>query len=323
MAPRPSSARTFLWAILYSKSVIANARQLRIQTDPLKSEPATVTANGPWLLYPEHNVPGEVSAAYGPEVTKEMLPSDFGWDLFQKCVPGRNFSVIYNVTQPVLVPFIVKRSSANFKDATIIVAPSGGGMALTYEDDGIKAARWLNALGISAFILKYRVPRRQGTDVQLQDSQRAISLVRYHADKFGLNSSRIGWMGFSCGAFLATQVSHEPTRSYADLDAADGLSYKPDFALTLYGGGHVEVAPGTAPMFMAIAKDDPCVAADSVTEYFNKLVKIAPKSELHVFPSGGHGFGFCNTSHHPKEDEARAWPNLAKLFLEKAILGMH
>lgn len=274
-----------------------------------------------------------------PEVTVVQNRSDYtfttcgGYDLPHDWPDGYFGSHwTYNVATPRLLPFVVATDAPNRKDAAVVIAPGGGGRFLAIDQEGLDAAAWLNSIGISAFVLVYRTSKDFNTGVlpsQIMDSQRALSIVRSEAQNLGFNTSRIGFMGFSQGGFLAQAMALLPQRLYAPVDSADDVNWRPDFALPIYGGfgGHVtrDAAVRVPPLFIAVAEDDPCAPVGGVVEMWMDLVtKGGPGSELHVYESGGHGWGTCARApevRHADTIPACTWTKSAELFLQNVAFG--
>ena len=212
---------------------------------------------------------------------------------------------IQNVTQPMITVYPAAADKAT--GATVIVCPGGGYNILAYEHEGTEVCEWLNELGITGVLLKYRVPRRANRpkyEAPLQDVQRAMGILRKDAKKWGLDPKRIGILGFSAGGNLAMMAltSYEK-RAYAPIDQADGFSCRPDFGILIYPAylvdrvkrdalfPEVQITQNTPPCFFAHTGDDHVPAEGSVLAYL-ELEKMGVKgNELHVFPFGGHGYG--------------------------------
>mmetsp|Transcript_45238 Transcript_45238/g.94153 ORF Transcript_45238/g.94153 Transcript_45238/m.94153 type:complete len:359 (-) Transcript_45238:73-1149(-) len=267
-------------------------------------------------LFETGKAPGELPGDAGPNVLFQNDPTD-------KCAGGdqSGYSIL-NVSDPTIVPFIVPMDAEGRRQAAVIVAPGGGNRFLSWTKEGTHAAKWLNSIGISAFVLKYRVPTNTfETGIKpLIDSQRALSFVRHHAREYGLNKKQIGFMGFSAGAMLTGSVAEITDRMYDPIDLAESENFRPDFALEIYGFGpvgHPEEAP---PTFIAIAKDDPCIPQKDAVDYFEKLYEksAAPLHEVHVFSGGKHGYGDCSLYVNGNElQPVCAWTLNAQLFMEK------
>jgi acetyl esterase/lipase len=217
---------------------------------------------------------------------------------------------IRNVTRPTLTAYLPERSKAN--GTAIIVAPGGGFMHLAMEKEGSDMARWLQARGVAAFVLKYRLmdtgteeeyreraagmaratqpnstppapnpARRQAVEFAIADGAQAVRLVRQRAAEWGIAPDLIGLMGFSAGGMLTMGVVMKN-------DAAS----RPNFAAPIYGGATngQTVAADAPPLFIAVASDDPVAAVSSAKLYLEW--KAAGRSaELHIYSQGGHGFG--------------------------------
>ena len=262
---------------------------------------------------------------------------------------------IENVSVPTLTPYLVDQSTTGVGTGTaVIIAPGGGYSILAISKEGEDVARMYNALGVSAFVLKYRVPARADRLglphwwAPLQDAQRAVSTVKYYAQKGKwdgkINASRVGFAGFSAGGHLAARVSSywSRGRAYAPVDGADRASCRPDFAVLGYpwmllpenrapafGQGVARLADeftdekgGVAPnarhppsMFVHNVDDRTAPVAGS-TVYHAKLQSVgAPASTLFLSPKGGHGFGLCQNGF-PEYEEVCDWPKVAQRFLQ-------
>jgi acetyl esterase/lipase len=181
---------------------------------------------------------------------------------------------ITNVSRPTLTVF--KPAKDKDTGAAILVAPGGGYNILAWDLEGEEVAAWLNTIGVTGVVLKYRVPRREGTPKgapppqALMDAQRAMSLVRSKAGEWGLDPKRIGMLGFSAGGHLTAWTSTNfDKRAYEPMDEVDKVSCRPDFAVLLYPGylvardkdelsPEIRVTKTTPPAFFAHAGDDGC-----------------------------------------------------------------
>ncbi len=236
---------------------------------------------------------------------------------------------ISNVTKPSMTVCPPPANTPN-TGAAVVVCPGGGYNILAYDLEGSEVAEWLNSIGVTAFVLKYRVPRREGRPkhrAPLQDAQRAISLVRSNAEAWGVDPERIGILGFSAGGHLAAAASTNfKTRQYAPIDEADRESCRPDFTVLVYPAYMLEgeklvselpVAKDAPPAFMVHAGDDKHLAEGSVA-YYLALRKHGVAGELHVHPGGGHGFGL-----RPSEYPVSAWPRQCAAWMRATgILGV-
>jgi len=221
--------------------------------------------------------------------------------------------MVTNVTKPTIT--IYRPAKDKDTGTAMLVCPGGGYWNLYWQLEGEEVARWLNSLGVTGIILKYRVPRRpdepKGVPARrpLQDAQRAVSLVRSRAGEWGIAPQRIGMVGFSAGGHLAiaTATSFEK-RAYQPIDDVDKISCRPDFAILAYSGylkakDKDELAPGlripagTPPIFLAHGGDD--IVSDpahSVVMYL-ALKRAGVPAELHVYATAAHDFGVRPSDH--------------------------
>ncbi len=193
----------------------------------------------------------------------------------------------------------------------MVVFPGGGYRILAIDLEGTEVCDWLNSIGVTCVLLKYRVPYT-GADhnsiAALQDAQRAMGLVRLHAAEWGIDPNRIGVLGFSAGGHLAANLStHFEQRVYDPVDAADKLSCRPDFAVLIYPAYLVlddkDFAPNpdihptvdTPPTFIVQAEDDP-VHVENALVYFHELKNANVPAEMHIYAQGGHGYGLRLTA---------------------------
>lgn len=224
---------------------------------------------------------------------------------------------ITNVSRPALTLF-----GAPKKDApapAMIVCPGGGYSYVVVDKEGSEIAAWLNSNGVSALVLKYRVPRnREGA---LQDLQRALSFTRAHATEWNIDSKRLGVIGFSAGGHLAAKASTAfGQRMYQPKDAIDELSCRPDFAVLVYPAylddrnGHIapdlDLKAKIPPTLIVHSEDDRTFVPGS-NLYHAALDEAKIPNEFLLYPSGGHGYGLRSTK------EARAWPEAALAWLGK------
>ncbi|MCA9138675.1 MAG: alpha/beta hydrolase [Planctomycetales bacterium] len=215
---------------------------------------------------------------------------------------------ITNVTRPTLHVWRPEKPDGR----AVVIFPGGAYNILAAQHEGTEIAQWLNEQGITAFIAKYRVPRRKGLDkhaVALQDAQRAIRIVRARATEFGIDPKQIGVLGFSAGGNLAALTVHQSSaKTYEPIDDIDAVSAAPNFAVLIYpaylvaDGDNSKLDPLVAPLksrdeypsiFMAVASDDR-FAVDSL-QYVLQLQQQKVPAELHVYVSGGHGKGLRET----------------------------
>jgi acetyl esterase/lipase len=245
--------------------------------------------------------------------------ADVGEEKVQESKPGEKpVKRISNVSRPTLTVF--RPTKEKDTGAAVIIAPGGGYNILAWDLEGEEVAAWLNSIGVTGIVLKYRVPRRPGTPgdqapPQAQmDAQRAVSLVRSRAKEWGLDPKRIGMLGFSAGGHLtAWTATNSDKRSYDPVDEVDQVSCRPDFVVLVYPAYLVlkdkdELAPDirvskeTPPVFFVHAANDGVRPANSIV-MFEALKKAGVPAELHVYASGGHGFGL-----RPSDNPCSTWP---------------
>ncbi len=255
-----------------------------------------------------------------PGETAELEPErDMTRDSDQQ-IAGRRVIRLGNVSNPVLQVF---RPAANDTGTSVLVCPGGGYHILALDLEGTEVCEWLNSIGVTGILLKYRVPRRSGVEKHvpaLQDAQRAMSLLRSDPRRFGVNPDRIGALGFSAGAHLVAALSTVTERSYPAVDEADKAPTVPNFAVLVYPGylvngddhavsPELSVTSSTPPTFLVMSQDDP-VRPENALYYAAELMRKRVPMELHIYPSGGHGFGLRRT-----ENPVTAWPDRAADWL--------
>ena len=210
---------------------------------------------------------------------------------------------VTNVSEPTLTVF--KPEKAN--GTSVVVCPGGGYGILAIEHEGTQVCEWLNSLGVTAVLLKYRVPVRLKVPgfEPLQDAQRAIGLVRHHAAEWGLNPRRVGILGFSAGGHLAVMTALYPNeRTYRTDPVVDVEDATPDFLIPVYpaylvAGDNpfallpsVKLTPKAPPICLVHAHDDKGATSSSASVLlYLEYKKMGLPAELHVYQAGGHGFG--------------------------------
>lgn len=247
-------------------------------------------------LWPKGAMPGQPVA--GPERT----------------LPARGDHVVRltDVSEP---SFTVYKATATRPTAAVIICPGGGYGGLAYNKEGTEVAAWLNTLGITGVVLKYRVPKNQ--EGAYQDIQRAIRIVRQRAPEWNISPDRIGAMGFSAGGHLAARLSTlGGPATYARIDEADDQPLRPDFALLVYPayldqGLTKLVDAKTAPTFLAHAEDDKTFIKGSKLYHESLETAKVPNAFFRV-ATGGHGHGLRS------EKEIKAWPEQAEAWLRRS-----
>lgn len=245
-----------------------------------------------------------------------------------------------DVSHPTLT--IYRPPAGQGNGTAVIVCPGGGYVHLAYTHEGTDVATWLNSLGITAFLLKYRLPSDEWmidkTIGPLQDAQQAILTVRSRAAEWGVDTGKIGILGFSAGGHLAsTAGTHFSNLVIPD---AGAVSVRPDFMVLLYpvisfddSTGHrgsrdnllgknpsaaaileysnqMQVTDQTPPAFIVHAEDDKTVPVINSLHFYEALMRHHVPAELHIFPKGGHGFGMHNST------SVDQWPDRLKEWME-------
>ncbi len=264
----------------------------------------------------------------GPEDVQKTSAKDL--------VAGKPWLAVERVSQPTMT---VYSPAGNNTGTAVIVFPGGGYEILAIDLEGSEVCDWLVSKGITCVLLKYRVPApRSAPDwgaypqspIALEDAQRTIGLVRFHAAEWHIDPSKIGVLGFSAGGHLAAAVSvHFSKRLYATVDDADKQSCRPDFAVALYPG-HLSVKEGTLelnpdiashitgqtpPSFLLQNEDDAVDTIWDALSYYGALIKAHVPVEFHSYAEGGHAFGLRRTKY-----PATAWPELVETWLQ--TIGM-
>lgn len=278
-------------------------------------------------------------------ITGSIMAQDKPIQLFPKGAPGEQTKLIEKalpeggkvggasvlrlsgVSDPTIT--IYPASDEVATGAAMVVCPGGGYEILAYDLEGDEICQWLNEIGVTAVLLKYRVPRRTGLEkhtAPLQDVQRAISLVRSKAEELNLDPQRIGVMGFSAGAHLAAMASTSyDKRTYPEVDAADKLSCKPDFCLLVYpaylDGPNFTIAPelkvtAQTPPTMLVQTEDDKSYINSSLFYYYALKEAGVPATMHLYSKGGHGYGLRDTGNAVNE-----WPYRAEeWFMELGVI---
>lgn len=244
---------------------------------------------------------------------------------------GAPTRLITNVTKPTLTIYSPPKDKNN--GTTMLICPGGGYHDLFWELEGEEVAAWLNSLGMTGIILKYRCPRRAG-DIKgepplgpLLDAQRSVSLVRSRCAEWGIDPNRIGMVGFSAGGHLAlaTATSFQK-RAYESIDKVDEVSCRPDFAILCYSGylkakDKDEIAPGinipadTPPIFLAHSSDDSISNAEHSVFMYLALKRAKVPADLHIYATGEHDFGVRQNEKLPS-----SWTHLCVKWLRSQDL---
>jgi acetyl esterase/lipase len=228
---------------------------------------------------------------------------------------------------PVNTPTLSVYRAPKEKDtgAAVLVFPGGGYNILAWDLEGVEVCEWLNSIGVTGVLVKYRVPARKGRPrwaAPLEDAQRAVGMVRARAKELGIRPDRIGVLGFSAGGHLAAAVStNHDKRTYAPVDERDGVSCRPDFTLLIYPAyltvreesdrisTELRIGADTPPTFLVQTEDDSVRVENSIF-YYAALRQAKVPAEMHLYPVGGHGYGLRRT-----EKPVTTWPLRAEEWM--------
>jgi acetyl esterase/lipase len=270
-------------------------------------------------------------------------------------VAGKPWSWVSNVTRPTITVYSPKGKNTG---AAVVVFPGGGYQILAIDLEGTEVCDWLTQKGITCVLLKYRVTDvgdypKSGpypeSPMALEDAQRAMGLVRFHAAEWHIDPHKIGVLGFSAGGHLVAAIStHYEKRLYKAVDAADRESCRPDFAVPVYPGHlslsaaewdskagkssyvfhapagadkelglnpEVPVTRNTPPTFLLQNEDDHVDNVDDALAYYIALKNAGVPVEMHLYAQGGHAFGLRRTNL-----PVTAWPRLVETWL--GTIGM-
>jgi len=212
--------------------------------------------------------------------------------------PGERISSIKNVHIPSIEVHLPSPDKAT--GTAILVAPGGGHEQLVWGSEGTDIANWLNGIGVAAFILKYRLAQTPGYHYTvegeaLQDTQRALRIVRSRAREWGVDPGRVGILGFSAGGALAALADIRFDRGKPNAsDPIEQQSCRPDFVGLVYAGWapmDITAPKDAAPAFLTSAGSDDQFHARETVDFYNSLFKVGVPAELHIYGHGGHGGG--------------------------------
>ena len=233
--------------------------------------------------------------------------------------------------KPSLTPYLVPEGRGT--GTAVVVCPGGAYAHLALDHEGAQIARWLNSIGVAAFVLQYRLGPRYHHPIELGDAQRAIRTVRARAAQYRVFPDRVGIMGFSAGGHLAsTAATHFDSGNPAAADVIDRVSSRPDFALLCYPvisfttavhsgsrenllgpnpdpklvenlSNELQVTPRTPPTFLFHTTDDPVVPVENSVLFYMALRKAGVPAEMHIYEHGPHGVGLA-----PMDEALSSWP---------------
>src|SRR5579871_3340181 len=286
-----------------------------------------------WQPSPGHTqVP--IWPGVAPDAQAVSSPEDETRMEIDPLVAGRPWVYVGKVSRPTMT---VYSPTGKNTGAAVVVFPGGGYWILAIDLEGTEVCDWLTSKGITCVLLKYRVPGdglfpRSGpypkSPMALEDAQRTLGLVRFHAAEWHIDPHKIGVLGFSAGGHLVAAMStHFTRRLYPAIDAADKESCRPDFAVAIYPG-HLSLAENslalnpdihvtrqTPPTLLLQNEDDPVDRVEHSLSYYAALKKAGVPVEMHLYAHGGHAFGLRRT-----KLPVTGWPQLVETWM--GTIGM-
>lgn len=286
--------------------------------------------------------------AYAQEVLKlwpdGAIPNAIaGVQLTEKSDVGDGILRISNVSVPTITAYLPPTGQAT--RAAVMICPGGGYSILASGHEGEDIARWLNGMGVAAFVLKYRLPDEKimtnPHEVPLLDAMQGMKLIRQNATRYGIDPTKVGVMGFSAGGHLASTLATHFNRGAQAGDG--GAQVRPDFTILLYpvvtfgdkahGGSRdkllgklnaspelialysneLQVTNQTSPTFLVHSEDDKAVPVENSINYYLACLKNAVPAEMHLYPAGGHGYGLRTA----KYGSLNTWPESCKAWLKE------
>ncbi|NYZ62307.1 alpha/beta hydrolase [Luteimonas deserti] len=251
------------------------------------------------------------------------------------------------IIEDVRAPYLAVYAPARPNGTALLVTPGGGYARIVLDKEGTALVpAFVDAAGITLFVLRYRLPdpvHAEGADAPLADAQRAMRLIRARAAEFSVDPGRVGVLGFSAGGHVAARLATTSDTAYADVDAVDAESPRPDFALLVYPviamqaplahpgsrarviasaphadgdldryAPHLHVDARTPPLFLLHAQDDDVVPVGNTLLMHAAALRAGIPASLHVFPAGGHGFGTRDVN-----GALARWPQLALDWIQE------
>lgn len=251
--------------------------------------------------------------------------------------------IVTKINNPSLTAFLPEKANGT----SVIVAPGGAYSRIVLDKEAVEVANWLNPLGVTVFVLQYRLPydaHQNAKNVPLEDGQRAVRLVRNNAAAWGLDANKIGLLGFSAAGHLAAEVNAQfDKKVYEPVDEADKVSARPDFTILGYPvitmdpeyasletktnllgenptdadldeySPNLHISKNASTAFIVLADDDPAVPPANGVLYYLGLKKAGVQAEMHIFKDGGHGFGLTRTGNLPLSQ----WPKLCEQWMKR------
>lgn len=296
--------------ILFLACIVFAYASLGAQTNVWQPSPGHTQVQ----IWPGVTPDAQAQVVRGPEyVTNVLSPSGVSW------------IAVCNVSRPTMTVYLPKSKNTG---VAVVVFPGGGYNCLAIDLEGTEICDWLTSRGITAVLLKYRVPLRKSgayseSPLALEDAQRTVGLVRFHAAQWQVDPHKIGVIGFSAGGHMVAVIStHFHKRAYSAVDAVDEASCRPDFAIACYPGHlwsedkgfvlnpNIPVIRDTPPTFLVQAEDDDVDSVNHSLVYYIALKRAEVPVEMHLYAQGGHAFGLRPTKFPVKE-----WPRLVEKWL--------
>jgi acetyl esterase/lipase len=256
----------------------------------------------------------------------DVIPNYRSTSIKEESYNENNITFLKNIQNPDITVYLP--SEGNVSGVAVIICPGGGYWALAYDYEGSDIAKALNVKGITAVVLKYRLPTTDNYIIKhespLLDAKRAMRLVRYHAKEWNINPDKIGIMGFSAGGHLAsTLATHNDIGNLQAKDALEQMSCRPDFSILIYPvisfignfshigsmtallgenpsqelltefSNQLHVTNQTPPTFLVHSSDDKAVNVKNSLVYYEALQEKDVSAELHIYPYGGHGYSLA------------------------------
>ena len=212
---------------------------------------------------------------------------------------------VWSIHNPSITPYLPPKEKAT--GTAILVIPGGGHRVLAITHEGYNVAEWLSARGIAAFVLKHRLARETNSTYQIErealwDTQRAMRLIRSRAQEWGIDPARIGAIGFSAGGELVNFACERFDAGKPDAsDPVERQPSRPNFQAMIYPGTSWKIQPtnGYPPVFLACSYTDRKDISEGLAEAYLRFKRAGIPAELHIYSSGGHGFGLRETNKRP------------------------
>lgn len=277
------------------------------------------------------------------KIWKSGIPGSIKNDSYKEEITDNNGWIrLSKVTDPTITVFLPEKQKS--KTPAVLICPGGGYSRLAYDHEGNEVAKWLNKQGVAGILLKYRLPSDDIMEDKkigpLQDAQQAMRVIRENAEDWNIDPSKVGVMGFSAGGHLAASLTTLYDKPVYDYQG--DFSARPDFSILVYGvlsmqdslthkgsqinllgqnpsqelihdfSTELQIDKNTPPCFLIHSSDDGAVNYLNSIYFYEALIKHGVRSEMHIYDSGGHGYGLATRKDGPKD-----WPRNLSLWLKK------